>query len=291
MSLAENLLNSLDETAYANTRIAGGGIEEEHIVVNASRTITVPANLKTIAVEGDKDIETVTFDCIRYWDGYDLSTFAIYIAYVLPNGEEGTYIPTISAINKDTFSFMWTLGSEITRHKGSLSISIIAQKTDDSGNLLQQWSSFVNNELSILDGLEVSQIIEDDTTTNVTSQILQQIDTLQIDMIELKADFASYKSKIDSALDSILAIQEALMPKLPTFTLNSGGDILTYEFEEGMTWGEWMTSKYCTVPNDWTLVSFDAVNYKNLFVYTDNGYQDIVYANYNIESGHEYFTD
>jgi hypothetical protein len=240
MSLAENLLQTLSTDNYNLDSTEA----EPHIIVGRDRIISVPNQLKRIAVENDKNIETVTFDCVRIWDGYDLSTFAIYIAYVLPNGKEGTYIPTISAINKDTFSFTWTLGSEITRHKGSLSISIIAQKTDDSGNLLQQWSSFVNNELSILDGLEVGQIIEDDTTTNVTSQILQQIDTLQIDMIELKADFASYKSKIDSALDSILAIQETLMTKLPTFTLNSGGDILTYEFEEGMTWADWCVSKY-----------------------------------------------
>lgn len=241
MSLAENLLQTLSTDNY-NLYSAEN---EPHIIVGKDRIISVPNQLKRIAVENDKNIETVTFDCVRHWDEYDLSTFAIYIAYVLPNGKEGTYIPTIVAINEDNFSFTWTLGSEITRHKGSLSISIIAQKTDDSGNLLQQWSSFVNNELSILDGLEVGQIIEDDTTTNVTSQILQQIDTLQIDMIELKADFESYNEKINTALDSILAIQEALMPK-PTFTFNSGGNILTFEFEEGMTWADWCVSEYNT---------------------------------------------
>lgn len=243
MSLAENLLQTLSTDNY-NLYSAE---TEPHIIVGRDRIISVPNQLKRIAVENDKNIETVTFDCVRHWDEYDLSTFAIYIAYVLPNGKEGTYIPTIVARNEDTFSFTWTLGSEITRHKGSLSISIIAQKTDDSGNLLQQWSSFVNNELTILDGLEVGRIIEDDTTSNVTSQILQQIDTLQIDMIELKADFESYKSQIDSALDAILAIQEALMPKILTFSLIDPISTSSYDFEEGMTWEKWVKSKYNTI--------------------------------------------
>ena len=91
MSLAENLLNSLDETAYENMRIAGSG-EEEHIIVGQDRSITVPNALKTIAVKGDKDVEPATIDCVRYWDGNDLSTFAIYLNYILPNGDEGTYI-------------------------------------------------------------------------------------------------------------------------------------------------------------------------------------------------------
>lgn len=55
---------------------------------------------------------------------------------------------------------------------------------------------------------------------------------------------------LDAALDSILAIQEALIPKLPTFTFDSsekGGAIQTLEFEEGMTWGEWCQSEYNTI--------------------------------------------
>lgn len=93
---------------------------------------------------------------------------------------------------------------------------------------------------------------------------------------------------VDVALDAIIDIQNTFIPP-PTFTVTDRTTTHTFEFEEGMTWGEWINSKYCTVPDDWTLVSFDAVCYKSCFVCTDNGYQDIVYASCDIESGHEYF--
>lgn len=172
MSLAENLLNSLDETAYANTRIAGGGIEEEHIVVDASRTITVPANLKTIAVKGDKDIETVTIDCIRYWDGHDLSTFAIYLNYILPNGDQGTYIPESITKSEDTFSFDWKIGSEFTYAQGKLTFWIVTKLTDDNGELKKQWSSFQNSDCTIAQGGVKIYVPQKQTDKDVISQAI-----------------------------------------------------------------------------------------------------------------------
>lgn len=152
MSLAENLLNSLDETAYENSRIAGFEPEEAHIVVGQDRVIIVPNNLKTIAVKGDKDIETVTFDCVRFWDENDLSTFAIYINYILPNGDEGTYIPKNITKLDDIFTFDWEIGSEITYVSGKLTFWIVAKLTDDNETLIKQWSSLQNSDCSIAQG-------------------------------------------------------------------------------------------------------------------------------------------
>lgn len=172
MSLAENLLNSLDETAYQNSRIAGIQPEEEHIIVGRDRTITVPNSLKTIAVKGDKDIETVTFDCVRYWDGHDLSTFAIYINYILPNGDEGTYIPKSITKLDDIFTFDWEIGSEITYAQGTLTFWIVAKLTDDSGDLIKQWSSLQNSECTIARGGDKIYVPEKQTDQDVISQAI-----------------------------------------------------------------------------------------------------------------------
>lgn len=278
MSLAENLLNSLDETAYANTRIAGGGIEEEHIVVDASRNITVPSNLKTIAVKGDKDIETVTFDCVRYWDGHDLSQFAIYLVYVLPNGKNGTYVPNISKVSDEYYSFDWTLGTEITKYNGSLKISIIAKKTDDNGELLYQWGSFVNSELTISDGLDVGEIIVDDSEVDIVSQAVGKVN-------EVYAKFGD----LDAALDAIIALQESLLPKVLTFSLTDPAGTSTYSFEEGMTWEQWVNSEYNTIG---AYVNSDSiwVNYNASFYCIcdyDTGF--IVSAGYDIVPENTYY--
>lgn len=177
MSLAENLLNSLDENAYQNSGISGIEPEEEHIVVGENRAITVPNKLKIIAVTGDKDIETVSIDCIRYWDGHDLSSFAVYINYRLPNGETGTYIPQNITKNDDHFTFEWVIGREITQYNGKISFLILARQVDDSGNLLYQWSSLLNDECAISQGLDITNIAEEELSQDVVTQILQNLNS------------------------------------------------------------------------------------------------------------------
>lgn len=152
MSLAENLLNSIPTNS--NSRIAGSGSDEPHIVVDATRTIIVPDILKTIAVKGDKDVETVTIDCIRYWDGNDLSEFSVSLMYELQDGKERQYTPKKITKNdaEGTFSFDWVIGKEVTRNSGGITFWIVAQKLDGNGTLLLQWSSFKNSDCSIADG-------------------------------------------------------------------------------------------------------------------------------------------
>lgn len=199
MSLAENLLNSLDETAYQNSRIAGIQPEEEHIIVGQDRTITVPTNLKTIAVKGDKDIETVTFDCVRYWDGHDLSTFAIYINYILPQAEEETtYIPKEITKFEDTFSFDWTIGREITSIEGSLKFWIVAKLTDDEGNLIKQWSSLQNSDCTIAPGGDKIYVPEVQTDKDVISQAIA-VSRASAERAEAAAD----RIEINTVLDDI----------------------------------------------------------------------------------------
>lgn len=53
---------------------------------------------------------------------------------------------------------------------------------------------------------------------------------------------------VEAALDAILKMQEELMPKKPTFTIQlSSGGTETCTFEEGMTWSDWCSSEYNTI--------------------------------------------
>ena len=79
MATANDIFNSIET-------------EEPHIVINNDRSITVPDVLKNVAVQYDHDIETVTFDCPRYWDGNDLSGMKIMINFIKPLGDQGTYV-------------------------------------------------------------------------------------------------------------------------------------------------------------------------------------------------------
>ena len=72
----EELLEGLSDDDNAVYE-AGTGDKERHIVIGRDRVIVVPDELKRIAVETDHNIETITFDCPRYWDDKDLSLIHI----------------------------------------------------------------------------------------------------------------------------------------------------------------------------------------------------------------------
>ena len=79
MSQTEDLLNSLSATDIST--YSSDSSAEPHIIIGSDRIITVPDSLKRIAVQYDHNVETVTFDCPRYWDERDLSQLTIFISF------------------------------------------------------------------------------------------------------------------------------------------------------------------------------------------------------------------
>lgn len=131
MSQADELLNSLTEEQIA--LYSGGSAEEPYIVIGADRRIVVPESLKRIAVEGDHNVETVTFSCPRYWDEHDLSQMILYINYRLPNGFVGSYIAeNIKAVDESTMTFTWTVTRTVSQYKGSIAFLVCGKSTEMS---------------------------------------------------------------------------------------------------------------------------------------------------------------
>lgn len=181
MSLAENLLNELGNETYEVTKSEA----EPHIVIGKDRNITVPSQLSRIAIENDKDIQTVTFDMPRYWDGIDMRGFAIYINYRLPNGTLGTYLPldvVADPIDDTILHFDWTIHSYMTQVSGSISFLITARKADDTGKLKYQWSSALSSGLSVGEGMDIGTVAPDDTADDILTQILNMVQISESDL-------------------------------------------------------------------------------------------------------------
>ena len=187
MSLAEEMLATMPLSYNSGTYLAD---EEPHIVINESRQAIVPNELKTIAVTGDKDIETVTFDCVRYWDGNDLSTFAIYLNYVLPDSSTGTYIPDeiVTSDGDEFYHFDWKIKNNITKKSGQISFAITAIKTklNDGGVTVveKQWSSIPNGDCSIALGLDISNVPSEEESSDVVAQLSAILEKIHGDLDE-----------------------------------------------------------------------------------------------------------
>ena len=145
----------------SDARSAGSGLQEEHIIINNDRSITVPKELRSIAVQYDHNIETVTFDCPRYWDGNDLSKMVVNINYVRSDGYEGTYIckgVEVDSNNPNIFHFDWTVSHDVTDAAGRLTIVVCIKKSHVDGATSQVWHSQKCELFSVLQGLKCDQV-------------------------------------------------------------------------------------------------------------------------------------
>ena len=153
MSQAEELLTSLNATELLSVES-----EEPHIVIDDNRIITVPDKLKRLAVQYDHDIETVTFDCPRYWDDLDMSQMKIYINYLRSDTYTGTYKAqniTVDETDDTIMHFTWTVSKNVSMIFGKIVFLVCVRKTDESGNEVNHWNSELCKDCYVSEGLEV----------------------------------------------------------------------------------------------------------------------------------------
>lgn len=152
MSQTEKLLRNLSNSGLINPA-------EEHAVIGKDRKITVSSNMKRIAVQNDHNIETLTFDCPRFWDGQDMSKMTVYINYLCADRATGTYRADNVAPDKylvDMMHFNWTLSRNVTTVAGKIAFQVCIKKIDDAGNEVVHWNSEVCKDCFISESLECS---------------------------------------------------------------------------------------------------------------------------------------
>lgn len=152
MSKAENLLNSLNTPSGLVNES-----DEPHIVIGDDRIITVPDQLKRLAVQYDHDIETVTFDCPRYWDEHDMSQMSVYINYLRSDSYHATYKAdniTVDATDDSIMHFNWTISRNVSLVAGKIVFLVCVRKADGDGNEVNHWNSELCKDCYVSEGLE-----------------------------------------------------------------------------------------------------------------------------------------
>lgn len=204
MSQANELLDSITDDELA-TYIAEPS-DEPHIVIDSNRRITVPEQLKRIAVQYDHNVETVTFDCPRYWDGIDLSTMRIYINYMLPNGNTGGALATNISIDETDDSIMhfnWTITGDVTEYKGKLSILVCTKETGSDGDNKKHWNTELNTDMYISAGLDcVEPILQ--AYPDIITQLLVRMES--VNAIATPEAMEEYVKDYFADVDSIIFV-------------------------------------------------------------------------------------
>lgn len=152
MSQAEDLLESLP-TYYAGTTP-----NENHIVIGRDRFLIVPEELRKIAVQHDHNIETLTFDCPRYWDQHDMSKMRVYVNYMRSDDEVGSDLATniVADENDETIMhFDWTVTGHLTAVHGPVTILVCIQKVNkEDGTEQNHWNSELCTDMYVSEGME-----------------------------------------------------------------------------------------------------------------------------------------
>lgn len=106
-----------------------------------NRTINLPPNLTDIVVQGDTNSKTIIFEMTRYFDGVDLASKAIKIAYMNAKSESGYSDAFVSQLDINTFTFSWSVPGEITKEFGEVQISVEFSETDTSNKKIYVWKT------------------------------------------------------------------------------------------------------------------------------------------------------
>lgn len=151
---------------------------EGHIVVGGNRFITIPSSLKRLGVQYDHNMETVTFDCPRYWDDRDMSKMAVYINYRLSNGYMDRYPADNVRADGDIIHFEWTISRNVTQVPGNVSFLVCIMKTDAEGNEDRHWNSELCQDAYISPGMETEESPVD-TNPDLITQLLLRMDSVE----------------------------------------------------------------------------------------------------------------
>lgn len=229
MSQADELLATASEStaelgeAVVGNMVVGFGTlpaePEGNIVIGADRIITVPERLKRIAVQFDHNIETVTFDCPRYWDSLDMSLMRVYINYRRSDRVVGSYRAAnvkVDEENNTLMHFDWTISRNVTTAKGPISFLVCIKKADEDGNEENHWNSELCLDMYVSEGLESGEpIIE------MYPDVIQQIE------MELLADRDS------GMFNPVIEVTDIAGGHLLTIT--SGPTVTEFEILDGNT--------------------------------------------------------
>lgn len=120
------------------------------------RKIDIPKNKKLAGVTSDEQVNTIIFQCERYYGGVDLSEFSFRINYKNANGEGDQYLVTEKTVTEDMITFAWVVGRHACAYAGTIQFIVCAVKTGDGGVIQQEYNTAIH-QLKVEQGLETSE--------------------------------------------------------------------------------------------------------------------------------------
>lgn len=216
MSKAEELLATLPE---GSEEIVVGN----HIIIGTDRYIVVPESLKKLGVQYDHNVETITFDCPRYWDENDLSKMNIYVSYMRPDGMLGSHLCdniVIDTEDSEIIHFDWTISGHATYAAGNVSFLICIKKVGYDGIEVAHWNSEICTDCYVSAGMKCQDTILRRYPDIITQLLLRMDNSEAIVTDAKKAQVAAEEAEAGaenarSAIENMTVSSEELTSGTP----------------------------------------------------------------------------
>lgn len=133
------------------------------------RTVTIPDGF-VLGVFNDKNVQIVPFAMPRYYNGIDMSTFAIQVNYVNSAGDGDIYLVFDQDVQEDLILFNWVVDRTAFATSGKTGFVVCMKEDDEYGYVAREFNTTLAYA-PVLDGLEIDNPIDDQEVLDVLTQI------------------------------------------------------------------------------------------------------------------------
>lgn len=180
---------NIDEAFSALSDVRSVSVNEnvDFVIDSYLRIISIPGRGVVLGVEGDKDVNRVTFRMSRTYKGIDMSQFQIRINYANANNELNYFKVTEITVGDDEIVFVWVVGADAVAYVGNVEFVVRFIKLSGS-NIIQELNTTLATAKSLIglsvDG-EISPVQREDLLAHFYSEIDAYSETKKNEISEL----------------------------------------------------------------------------------------------------------
>lgn len=147
----------------------------DFVIDSNLRVISIPTRGVVLGVEGDKDVNRVTFLMPKIYKGVDMSAFQIRINYANANGEKNFFKVTETSVANDQIRFVWVVGADAVAYMGDVEFVVRFVKLNGS-TVVQELNTTLATAKSLI-GLSVDGEITPVQKEDLLAHFYSEIDT------------------------------------------------------------------------------------------------------------------
>lgn len=193
---------NIDEAFAALSDVQSVSVNEnvDFVVDSYLRVISIPVRGVVLGVEGDKDVNRVTFRMSRTYKGVDMSQFQIRINYANANNELNYFKVTEITVSDDEIVFVWVVGADAVAYVGNVEFVVRFIKLSGS-NIIQELNTTLATAKSLIglsvDG-EISPVQREDLLAHFYNEIDAYSETKKNEILDsIPEDYTALANEVD----------------------------------------------------------------------------------------------